>query len=33
MDLLDLLPADAGGTGRADHEPVIHILLACAHGM
>lgn len=26
MDLLDLLPTDAGGTGRADHTPVVHIV-------
>lgn len=26
MDLLDLLPVDAGGTGREQHTPVIHII-------
>lgn len=26
LNLLDLLPTDAGGTGRADHAPVVHIV-------
>ena len=26
MDLLDLLPEADGGTGRADHQPVVHII-------